>query len=238
MNRRLKQELLILGLLLCLFVIGLLVFNRAEKSEIQQTEDLTKLNDSLVTRFEQIEPLQRLWFELVSIEGYAGSYDEFTEDYGKLDRSEVLYNLAMNNGLFSGTLDGFQVTYHRQERALMDAYSLETNESVSYDAFKDSLEKNEHFTIRSYEKFVLSGYAGSIQKFKDLVRNSRSTINQPSYEELRAIRAEIDTTRVDLDRIKETNNSLTKEKFMNYFLWLVIISYGLRIVAGLGKRFF
>ena len=130
---------------------------------------------------------KKLWHVLCKNNLYFQEYEEFKKKYENTEDQIVLYNLCINNSLYTGTLSEFRVKYFTRESALEGCYSLYTGDGRVSEAyinyqneddwtqirnnikkFKTQLKKDSVFNV-TYSLFVKTGYSGSEKQFKQLL---------------------------------------------------------------------
>ena len=193
-------------------------------------EILKTKNEVLVKK---IDPLQKLWYELKVIKRFNGDYKKFLDEYGNIQKSEFLFNLAKNNNLCDSfkNLDDFNVEYYRQQSALKDAYEIYNKfKYLEFNAFYDSIMTNESFTKKNYELFVLKGYSGSSADFIELIREERKHDKSLRYSSINEIETKIETNKTEQERIKSSIFYSSSGNLIEYLLWILGIIYGLRII--------
>lgn len=196
-------------------------------------ETIKTKNEVLVKKIENIEPLQKLWYELKVIKRFNGDYKKFLDEYGNIQKSEFLFNLTKNNNLCGSckNLGDFNVEYYRHQSALEDAYKIYKNfEFLEFNAFYDSIMTNESFTKKNYELFVLHGYSGSSTDFIELIREEIKQDKSLTYSSINEIETKIETNKTEQEKIKSSIFYSSSSNLIEYLLWILGIIYGLRII--------
>ena len=234
-QKRVAREIILAGVLFIILSLTYLALSKIEKNTYNNLEAIKKTQYELETTFENIEPYQRLWFELKEKNRFNGTYNDFLKEYGTFQKSEVLFNLAKNNDLYDKPLDDFQVDYYKQESALQYLYNMESFQTLEYEVFLDSIMLNETFTKNSYEMFIFDGYNKSLTDFKELMRGKRTYDESITYTSLKDYQTQIELNKAEQDKIKTSIFYSISDRLLKYLVWLLCIIYGLRIIYFLFK---
>jgi hypothetical protein len=159
--------------------IGNYLDNKSESELLQLTEQRRIIN----VKFQR----KKLWHVLCENDLCSEGYEEFKKKYENTEDQIVLYNLCVNNSLYTRSLSEFRVKYFTRESALEDCYSLCTGDLrvsedfINYQSkedwiqirngikeFKTQLKKDSIFNV-AYSLFVKTGYSGSEKEFKKLL---------------------------------------------------------------------
>jgi len=220
--------------LLVLFIVSLSILqigNYLDKNN--EIEDLKAKE-----RKEELKSLKFgskiLWHVLCKNDLYFQDYAKFKKQYEKTEDQIVLYNLCVNNSLYTNSLSEFRVKYFRRESALEACYSLYTHDSRVRDEYINIQDKNDWQYIRQeinnfeiqlkndsifklvYSLFVNNGYAGSEKNFRQLLSEEN---------DISANVSEYDLLNDNLSAEHNTYNTVAEK-----IVWLLIILlYPLRI---------
>lgn len=169
----------VVGISICCFLIHEFgnYCNRQYKAEIERAN---KTLDGLPQR-------QLLWYKLRKHKLYNSNYKRFKEDYKFSEDQILLFKLVTNNGLFTMDFMDFRVKYFKKEAVLDDSYYLfyddyrlgdEYIQNNDKEFWNDLRKKQERFKILLkndsifkvlYSRFVLTGFRGSVERFKTLL---------------------------------------------------------------------
>ncbi len=184
LNKKTKRFIAVEFLwLMILIITSFSILQIGNYLDDKRSEQLEAKEQRKSIKFER----KKLWIVLCKNDLYFKGYEEFKKKYENTEDQIVLYNLCVNNALFTGTLSEFRVKYFTQECALEDCYSLYTGdmrlseEYINYQSnddwlelreqiqkFKTQLKKDSVFNV-AYSLFVKDGYSGSEKQFKQLL---------------------------------------------------------------------
>lgn len=234
-QKRIAREVLIAGSILIVLVLAYSIFSMISNKKHNNLNVLKSKQEVLVKKFEDIEPFQKLWYELRQKKRFNEDYKDFLTEYGNIQRSEILFNLAKNNDLVEDNLDDFKIKYYKQESALEYLHKMNKFKSLEFNVFYDSIMTNENFTKKSYEMFILDGYNGSLIDFIELMREKRKFDESMTYSSINDIEADIETNKTGLEGIKDLEFYSKSTNLIEYLLWILGIICGLRIIIYILK---
>lgn len=203
-QKSIAREKLFAGLTLIILALAYFTILFVGNKKHNNLDTLKRKQEVLVERFENIEPFQKLWYELRKKKRFNEDYNDFLIEYGKIQRSEILFNLSSNNDLFEGNLYDFCIKYYIHQSALKNLYELDKFKTLEFNVFYDSIMTNERFTKKSYDTFILEGYNGSLNNFINLMREKRKNNESISYSSIKNIEADIEMNKMEQERIKNS----------------------------------
>ena len=123
-RKKIAKEIIISLILITIMFLGFFGLSFLSSNIFEEKENISNEIAELSEQIKNINPLQKLWYDLVKADKFNISFEKFNLQYNGIEKREFLYNLAKNNEFYNGSYDDFNIKYFPNESALKYAYEL------------------------------------------------------------------------------------------------------------------
>ena len=251
-RKKIAKEIIISLILITIMFLGFFGLSFLSSNIFEEKENISNEIAELSEQIKNINPLQKLWYDLVKADKFNISFEKFNLQYNGIEKREFLYNLAKNNEFYNGSYDDFNIKYFPNESALKYAYELakdkqnssftseyalkmeKYNHNLSFSNFKDSIIGDNNLTKKTHELFVLDGYNGGYQDFRNLMsKNVFDTIITINYIDSKTqLISKLETRR---EKLNESYFNINNSKIIKFLAFILLTLYLLRLLIYLLK---
>ena len=122
-RKKIAKEIIISLILITIMFLGFFGLSFLSSNIFEEKENISNEIAELSEQIKNINPLQKLWYDLVKADKFNISFEKFNLQYNGIEKREFLYNLAKNNEFYNGSYDDFNIKYFPNESALKYAYA-------------------------------------------------------------------------------------------------------------------